>query len=429
MLKIRFYLDRIIVFSILLNKVKNILPIGLCERKQIIMKKQTKPQKTNFFKKVREERPLMWLLIETIMPTLLGVVVLVCSNIGDIFAVPGKIEELNSSFEELSEDVEKINGELADLQVLSERISSVDQRCSDLFNMIAPKVVYPTEIFKDSLGVNVQEYEIPLYLAEPKWEETDVLAKDSDGNEYTARDLVDKKLLVPYIENGEEVYFYGQYNSSNQWEGNCIINVYKDDILVLVTDATYAAGVVIDYKQVLPSVTQSGEKIWIISERVNEGDYNSGKSWNYVRESDKTKDFEIDTVEEKDILAADTFPVNSRLEGFYYGNTAGGLYNDETGNAYMVKYDEDGYVRTLYSGRFKDGKFDDNTGNAWYITRNEKTDYMYYKGKFSDGSPENDKASQFYSNLTLNDIENFIKGKDFEVELRWAITNSMEEKD
>ena len=92
MLKIRFYLDRIIVFSILLNKVKNILPIGLYERKQIIMKKQTKPQKTNFFKKVREERPLMWLLIETIMPTLLGVVVLVCSNIGDIFAVPGKIE-------------------------------------------------------------------------------------------------------------------------------------------------------------------------------------------------------------------------------------------------------------------------------------------------------------------------------------------------
>lgn len=56
--------------------------------------------------------------------------------------------------------------------------------------------------------------------------------------------------------------------------------------------------------------------------------------------------------------------LNLNLVEFYHGNTSNGYYNDDTGNAYLVQYNNSNTVKTLYCGNFKDGVFNDNTGNA-----------------------------------------------------------------
>ena len=96
------------------------------------------------------------------------------------------------------------------------------------------------------------------------------------------------------------------------------------------------------------------------------------------------------------------------LEGYYAGETSDGLYNDTTGNAYLVKYFENGLTKTIYKGNFVDGQFNDETGKAWYIVKEEDTEYMYYKGIFHNGSPEI-KTGEFKNSITLEFIGNILE--------------------
>ena len=45
----------------------------------------------------------------------------------------------------------------------------------------------------------------------------------------------------------------------------------------------------------------------------------------------------------------------SKLIRYYSGSTKDEEYDDETGNAFLVDFDEDGGVLLLYQGQFKSG--------------------------------------------------------------------------
>ena len=186
-------------------------------------------------------------------------------------------------------------------------------------------------------------------------------------------------------------------------------------------EAEYKDGTLLQYRQVIPSVTQAGKNVWVISERESNGDTNSGESWNYIRNDECVKDFDFDSVGGVDMISVEAFKstINTPAEAYYLGDTSDGMYNDNTGQAYLVKYTEDGTVRTLYVGRFKNGQFHDNTGDAWYITRDEDTEYMYYKGIFKNGAPANNKGSIFENELSIERINEIINGKNFESDLKW----------
>ncbi len=259
----------------------------------------------------------------------------------------------------------------------------------------------------------------------PSWKSTDIIAKDiKTEKEYTAKQLEGKKILIPYFENGQEVYFYGQFNTENHWNGDCILNVYKDSKLTYIMEAKYNDGNLLSYKQVFKYTTSLNIKVWSISKRTHKGNVNHGESRNYIRNKNKKKKFNMKNVTSSDILTVDKFKksIKTPLEAYYCGNTSNGSYNDKTGNAYLVKYASDGTIRTLYCGNFENGKFEDSTGKAWYIVRNPKkgTDYVYYKGDFKDGEA---LGKDYENHLSIKEIKQIIGNRKFNCKLNWYDKN------
>lgn len=346
------------------------------------------------------------------------------------FSLPKTMENIAKRLDALEKNVENLDvenrfaGVNQDIAALSSKVDVIGQLVLDNTAL----VLQPTYKAIDSMKVEYVSVKNEFCLSAPSWNTTDIIATDlASGKEYSAGELVGETLLLPYISEGNEVYFYGQFDEKNQWDGNCLINVYSNDQLALIMEAEYNHGLLTEYKQVLPAQTLGKTNVWIIAERTNMGDSNSGDSWNYIREKGYEKAFDLDTVTNKDIITVDEFRniIDTRIEGFYHGNTSDGLYNDNTGDAYLVKYNEDGTVRTLYNGRFKDGIFEDTTGYAWYITKNENTDYMYYQGQFDDGKPVHDSKSVFENGLTQERINEILQEKGFTGDLKWDFDSSM----
>lgn len=267
-------------------------------------------------------------------------------------------------------------------------------------------------------------------LSAPSWKNTDIIGTDRiNGTVYKAEDLVESKILIPYMDDGKEVYFYGQYNENNNWSGNCIINMYKNNVLTLIMEGYYEDGNLINYKQIIPSTTNNGVDVWIVSERKNEGYYNSGESYNYFRKNNYIKDFEFDNVSTENIFDVESFTsvIDDKLEAYYHGNTSNGYYNDNTGDAYLVKYASDGItVRMLYVGKFVNGEMDDNTGSAWYIILGyDNTNYHYYTGRFRNGNRIDEYSEKDFPIVTIEEINNIISGKEFNCELNWLNSTSI----
>ncbi len=347
-----------------------------------------------------------------------------------VLALPARFTEIEKNMKELNESVTAIN-ELN----LDNRFSNIEKDISGLEDRIA-RIEYglmsndfvklePMQSTIESMSIEYMSANNAYYLKAPTWISVEIIAKDAEsGQEYRASELAGEKLLLPYVSNGQEVYFYGQFNKNNQWDGNCLINIYKNDNLVLIMEAEYKDGTLIQYRQVIPSVTQAGKNVWVISERESNGDTNSGESWNYIRNDECVKDFDFDSVGGGDMISVEAFKstINTPAEAYYSGDTSDGMYNDDTGQAYLVKYAEDGTVRTLYVGQFKNGQFHDNTGEAWYITRDDDTEYMYYRGVFKNGAPANNKGNNFENELSIERVNEIINGISFGCDLNWYDT-------
>lgn len=248
-------------------------------------------------------------------------------------------------------------------------------------------------------------------------------------------ELSGNTILIPNKENNREIYFLGQYNESGRWDGNCITNEYEDNMLESILEANYNDGNMISYKKIVKDANKSNQYFWNIAKRTCEDDYNSGEILKYIYLKDYYKDFDINTVDIKDIMFFDEFEnyiiANCSLEEYYNGNTSDGFYNDDTGNSYLIKFFEDGTVKMLYYGNFANGYPDDETGNAWYIVKNENTNYMYYKGYFKNGRTANNSGYYFQNNLSIerineileeNNFNKILQENDFDIELNWDDT-------
>lgn len=250
---------------------------------------------------------------------------------------------------------------------------------------------------------------------------TKLLINNTTGDTYTVNDLIETDIVLHYTDNGDDIFFKGKYDQNGYWDGNCIINRYRDGKLILIMDAQYDSGTLISYKQAFSyEKIYQGSKygVWAIAERRPENGSDSGFTWTYYKQDEYTQSFESDLVTNKDVLSIENFRERITLlcEGYYNGYTSDGHYNDTTGNAYLVKFNEYGYVRFLYVGHIVDGYPNDDTGKAWSISwgYNNK-DYYYYKGKFKDG----DHIEGTPEKISLEDIKSLIDINDFGCELNW----------
>lgn len=372
--------------------------------------------KKKTFRKTVLEHPVVSVLC-TVGLSALGWACVTLWNInGDVKVLTERINGVSGQLENTNGIVDKINEDIGQMKEIDTdliaRVENLEGDFSEVFTVM---------IKANEMPIVGTSYE----LSNPTWDSNDIIATDmSSGEEYSAEYLADKRLLIPYTSENQEIVFFGQFNENNHWDKNCILNVYVNDELTLIMDAEYDDGELMGYRQVLKETLMNGEKIWIIAEREHKQNLNFGETWNYTRKSDYYKEFELEEVKRDDVLSAEKFAngIDAHLESYYYGSTSDGTYNDETGNAYLVRYAEDGTIKTLYSGCFKDGRFHDETGNAWEIVfdgSHNINKYFYYKGIFKDGNRENDKGIEYVSQEQIDEIT---KGMDFNCKLSWYTT-------
>lgn len=333
-----------------------------------------------------------------------------------------KIDNLTDRVESLENDIENDKSDLLD------KISGVSDDVVDLKVSVAAlnATVFdyrPTDMFASAITGTYAGIDNPITSGPVQLSSTTLIAYSSfnPSKKYSVEQLANQALLLPYTEEGKEVYFYGQLDEDGKWDGHCIVNVYDGDVLSLITDAQYDSGELISCKQAFPDSSTGGQDVWAISERKIEDGYSSGETWRYFRTGDYRKDFTLDDVQVSDIMSADMFreKVCFIQEGYYCGNISNGKYNDDTGNAYLCKYFADGTIRTLYVGEFKNGQFDDHTGNAWMVGKQYKgAEYSYYNGPFENGNALKDP--EFWNEpLTIEQIEELVDETQFNCELKW----------
>lgn len=320
----------------------------------------------------------------------------------------------------LRNEIEKVSEEF---DLVSRDIGSLETRVA----VIASKVFdyRPTTTFATAITDTYDGLDAPC-TSGPTQLSAQSLVVYSNGRpekKYTAAQVAEQPLLLPYTENGKEVFFYGQLDDSGNWDGHCIVNIYENDALHLITDAEYDGGALLSCKQAFPDTVANGQDVWVISERKIEENFSIGETWRYVRTGSYTKSFGLDDVDVRDILDADSFraEVGVMLDGYYCGEIANGKYNDDTGAACFVKYFEDGTVRTLYVGKFKDGQFYDHTGNAWMIGKlSIGASYSFYKGPFENGRSMKDER-YWEEPITIARVQEILEERDFKCncDLKW----------
>lgn len=299
------------------------------------------------------------------------------------------IDYLKGDISDLKEDVNEINRSIEKLEELTDEDHEI---FLELASASKDEEAYNI-IFKDIYQVKTETVANEKYLAPPSWDNNSIVASDVNGDiTYTAEDLYDTLIRTSYMEGDNEIYFYGRFNENNHWNGKCILNVYNNDKLVSIFEGIYNDGELFSYKR----VEEGEDSTWRVNDRKRQGDYNSGESWIYEKTEDFSKGFTTENVKDKQILTVDRFlnSIDKKLLGYYKGNTSNNLYNDDSGNAYSVRYDDSGNVRYLYKGKMKDGYGNDDgkdtKNKSWAFIWGEANDgFHYHEGKFTNGSPKN----------------------------------------
>lgn len=341
-----------------------------------------------------------------------GVYTTASINKENIGGINEKLKNINESLSELSDTVELNGKTLAAHSAMLEYLSKPGQASGS-----SPKKVVFNDNFPYLTFVNSENK-----LANPKWDGEGIVATDIETNQsYTVPQLRNIPIITYYNEEGSDVYFCGQYNENDRWNGLCILNVCKNNEIITIFEGTYDDGELCNYKRIS---CDDGE-CWKFTDRTDYSTYTIGETWVYEKTESYNQKISAENLDENHILTIDGFMAtfNERLAAYYSGRTSDGFYNDNTGNAFLVKYFGDGeiegtegkaIIHTLYKGRFKDGYFDDETNESWYITRDIDTTYMYYEGSFSNRTADNNNVKAFENPVGREFIFHKLKENGFE---------------
>lgn len=323
---------------------------------------------------------------------------------------------LKENVSSIKEDVETIPEMSGDIKVLQGKEDSFETELNGFKNTINEAIVAdPGKRLRKPISNATINTDDSMFLPTLELDnDINVATNTHTGRKYKPTDLRNKKILLPYSENGQDIYFYGQFNKYNHWDGKCILNVYKDNILNMIMEGVYNDGKLISYKQITHRENNNGDKVWSISERKINGNINTGGTHTYFKTKDKKSNFNTKNVEPNDILSIIDFKnwLDTPIEGYYCGNTSNGKYNDDTGQAYLIKYNKKGKIRLFYCGNFKDGCEEDSTGKAWDISLNEDNHKYYYReSHYSQDTINYDHMTYHENELSGSEAEERIKDK------------------
>lgn len=328
-------------------------------------------------------------------------------------------EDISDMKDDMKEINDKVNNLDTRLTVVESRLTTLESHLTTVESRLTTVESYVNaKSLSGSININdivdIQQNDSTITTA--PIDSNAVIGTDSDGKAYIADELINQTIILTYNDEGKEVYFLGQYDENYRWNGYCVTNAYyPDGTLYGICESNFDDGTRLDYKSFVATDTPNE---WVYSDKICSEESNAGKNILYSLVYDRTKNFTITNVRTTDIMYPDDFvnQNNPRVLKYYNGNTVNGKYEDNTGNAYYISFNEDGTIKTLYVGQFSNGTFNDNTGEAWDISYSEESrNYIYNKGIFKDGNATN-CTSEIYN---MNQINALIANRDFDCELKW----------
>lgn len=318
------------------------------------------------------------------------------------------IDDVNKKIDSLEGKIDSIDNGLNGKDGIYSRLSSVET----LVNISAINASSDTQEYID---ISVVDNNISTSTSSISADTC--IGTDSDGKAYIAKDLIGQTILLTFDQGNKEVYFLGQYNNKYHWDGYCVTNTYDAvGLLDGVCESNFDDGTRLDYESFYRSDNQEE---WIYTDRDCKKDVNEGISTKYKLDYSKQKNFTITNARVSDIIYIEDMKncENKQILSYYDGITSDGVYNDNTGNAYLVRYNNEGFVNVFYQGCFKNGYFDDT--NALEIVLDESVGinkYFVYQGKFSNGKRLSDEGIKY---VTQEEINTILKDNECPDDLKW----------
>lgn len=340
---------------------------------------------------------------------------------GDIISLNKDVTNLNTELSQTSAEISKMHNYLYNDDGVEDQLGDITteiEKMKELFDL--KSLIASTALTDDVANISVEPNNISTVTT--TFTATTCIGTDSDGNTYIAKDLIDKTILLTFVQDDKEIYFLGQYNENYHWDGYCVTNTYNlDGSLFGICESTFDDGNRLDYESFYMSETKNE---WIYTDRdcskdENGNVVNKGDSIRYNFNYGETKNFTSTNVRVTDMLYIEDFQDSKdrTMLSHYSGATSDGVYNDESGDAYLIKYNKKGFVKTFYKGRFKDGYFQDE--DALEIVLDESNNinrYFIYEGKFENGSRENDESIRY---ITQEEIDKIMKENGISIDLKW----------
>ena len=179
-----------------------------------------------------------------------GVISYVITLRNDIDNLTNMIDAQNTQMDSLESALrEEIHQVSQDMDNFSNDISDDMSSVKEIITALSVKVFdyRPTGFFASAITSTYDGVDAPYSSESPQISAMSyvVYSASNPEREYTAAEVAEQPLLLPYTENGNEVYFYGQLDSAGNWDGRCIVNIYDGNVLQLITDAMYEGGTVL----------------------------------------------------------------------------------------------------------------------------------------------------------------------------------------
>ncbi len=312
------------------------------------------------------------------------------------------------------------HGDLAtksDIQNIADRLNDYEERtisfAADVARVEQQLKDTVVLIYATSESLSVEEADFSI--TGTYWSNDTVIGVDQEGNEIFAQDKIGQTVLMVYEENGLRVYFLGQYNGNYHWDGYCVTNVYdKENRLCGICESDFKDGKRENYL----SLVRTNDEIIRFANRQCGAFGNSGMNVEYEYVDFPQRMFDDERISARDILYVNdvTSTLNLKMKQYYSGNTVDERYEDESGRAYLIKYDEAGKVVFLYKGQFKNGQPNDKSGNAYSIVYDEEYNaYFHNYGRFENGYAKKHGNKP----LTEDEIDQIIGNDSFDVDLVW----------
>lgn len=318
------------------------------------------------------------------------------------------IKDLTEDVSEMKEYLYADGGVKDQLGELSDSMDSV----TELLNITAIKANVTTEEYINSVVSVVENATDPVTSS---FVDDTCIGTDADGRACIAKDLIGQTILLTFSQDDKEVYFLGQYNDNYHWDGYCVVNTYDaNGLLLSINESNFDDGDRLNYESFYLSDNQDE---WIYTDRDCRENSNDGISIRYALSYNKQKNFTSTNARVSDIVYTDTLKsYDKKILSYYDGATSNGVYNDDSGNAYLIEYNEDGFVNVFYKGCFKDGSFDDT--NATEVVLDDTSGinkYFLYQGGFVDGKRQNDNVRY----VTQSEIDAIVEKSGCVNDLKW----------